>query len=1115
MLSPPAASRSAMPQPEPPVGKTEQLPHKSVNISAININSITAPDRLQELQHFVDNNDISILALSEMKVDSSIHPSLYTLTGFHTPVIKPRTRKGGGVAVYIRNTIPFSQIALLNNEGFEALWVKVKVHKSTIILCSCYLPPHTKADEQAKFLDYLVDSVCQAKIYSPDLITVVGDFNAGNSWLPPGMQHSSPVTSFDINLKNTAETLALTQLIKTATRIQNSTHNLRDLAMVDRPELVKNATVAPTFSKLDHLPIIITLSLSTSDNYHKPPITSVWDFNNANIDEMIRALSATNWDEIAQVTIDEGVDLLSAAILHAAENSIPKKTVRARNNKPWFSAELRREMRRRDRLFRRAQKKGAERDWTNWRNQRNLVTSLNRQLKNDHLKRKVNVLIENRQNPYKYHKILKSITGFNKNVSLPPLIVGDDIVSNDEEKAEAFNEYFCSQTNISIRNHHIETLQKYKSDHTKTKHTFSFSSITPREVIQAINAMDSSKACGPDKIPTKLIKMTAAYIADPLSKLFNKSVQEGKYPRGWKTATVKPVFKGKGSPSEPESHRPISLLPCLSKIFEKLIFARIYTHLNDHSLLTPRQSGYRPGNNTELQLTYLTDRLYRSLDSGNDYTIVYLDISRYFEKIWHEGLLAKCDAEFGIRGNHLEWLNSYLTNRQQVVQVGHSISKPRNLAAGVPQGSVLGPLLAIMYLNGLSRVTVNEMLFFADDSSLHTSHNSHNCEYIEKSLQNDLKSIKEYGDDWIITFNASKTSQQTFTQKTKTKVPALTFDGISIPIKDNHKHLGVTMSSDLRFKSHVNQILLKFNRTLSPLYPIASMLPRHILLNIYKIYIRPHLDYCDAIYDGHLTVADKSRLEKAQNRAARLITATPRRTPTAGLLAELGWSPLEVRRRKHKLQLYHKIKFDKSTPTFIADIIPHSRQSESERNLRSTQRSLLTVPRVRSSAFAKAFIPATTKLWNEIPSDLRQQTSYKLFKKGLREVLDVENSSNPYLSLGYKIGNTLHTKLRLQSSDLNEHRYKLGKTDSPKCLCGASREDTNHFLLSCPMFSAERNDMFRQLSAALNLNFQDISQRRKIQIMLYGAERGRNADITIAKIFQCFLQRTQRFTSYR
>ena len=1099
-----------MPQPAPPVKKTEQLSHKSVNISAININSITAPDRLQELQDIVDDNDISILALSELKVDSSVHPSLYSLIGFHAPVIKPRTRKGGGVAVYLRDTLPFSQIALLNNEDFEALWVKVKAHKSTIILCSCYLPPHAKADEQAKFLDYLADSVCQAKIFSPDLITVVGDFNAGNCWLPPGAPYSSPVTTFDLNLKSTAETLALTQVIKTATRIQNGTHNLRDLAMVDRPDLVKSATAAPTFSKLDHLPIIVTLSLSTSDNYHNSVTTTVWDFKNTNIEKMIHALSTTNWDEIAQEPIDEGIDLLSSAILHAAENSIPKKTVKVRNNKPWFSAELRREMRKRDRLFRRAKQRGTERDWTNWRNQRNLVTSLNRRLKNDHLRLKVNVLMENKKNPYKYHKILKSITGFNKSVTVPPLIVGDDIVSNDEEKAEAFNEYFSSQTNISISNHHIETLQKYKLVHTKTPYTFCFSPITPNEIVQTINAMDSSKACGPDKIPTKLIKMTTAYVAEPLSKLLNKSVQEGQYPTQWKTATVKPVFKGKGSPSEPESHRPISLLPCLSKIFEKLMFARIYTHLNDHSLLTPRQSGYRPGNNTELQLTYLTDRLYRSLDSKNDYTIVYLDISRYFEKIWHEGLLAKCDAEFGIRGNYLEWLNSYLTNRQQVVQVGHSTSKPQKLAAGVPQGSVLGPLLAIMYLNGLSRVTVNEMLFFADDSSLHTSHNSNNCEDIEKSLQHDLQSIKEYGDDWIITFNASKTSQQTFTQKPKTKIPALTFDGIPIPIKDNHKHLGVTMSSDLRFKSHVNQILLKFNRTLSPLYPIASMLPRQILLKIYNTYVRPHLDYCDAIFDGHLTVADKARLEKAQNRAARLITATPRRTPTAGLLAELGWTSLEIRRRKHKLQLYHKIKFDKSTPTFIADIIPDSRQLESERNLRSTQRNLLTVPMAKSSTFARSFIPATTKLWNEIPNQLRQETSHKLFKKGLSEALG-EVSSSPYLSLGHKTGNTLHAKLRLQASDLNEHRYKLGKTDSPKCLCGARREDNHHFLLSCPMFSTERDDMFQQLSAALNLNFQSISQSRKIQIMLYGPERERNADITIAKIVQCFLQRTQRF----
>ena len=330
--------------------------------------------------------------------------------------------------------------------------------------------------------------------------------------------------------------------------------------------------------------------------------------------------------------------------------------------------------------------------------------------------------------------------------------------------------------------------------------------------------------------------MAAAYIAEPLSKLFVKSVQKGKYPTQWKKATVKAVFKGRGSPSEAGSYRPISLLPCLSKIFEKLMFARIYHHIYSNSLITEKQSGYRPGHSTELQLSYLSDKLYRAMDSGDDYTVIYLDISRYFEKIWHEGLLAKCDIEFGIRGTYLDWLKSYLSGRKQIVQVGQATSTQRKISAGVPQGSVLGPLLAIMYLHGLSSMTDNEMLFFADDSSLHASHNADNIHEVERSLQVDLDRIKRYGYDWAITFNADKTTQKTFTYK-HARIPALTFDDKIIPIRDSHKHLGVTISTDLRFKSHVNNILLKFNRTLSPLFPIASLVPRRILLHIYQMYL--------------------------------------------------------------------------------------------------------------------------------------------------------------------------------------------------------------------------------------------------------------------------------------
>ena len=541
-----------MPEPTQQKVGSVMLLSNLVRISAININSITASARLQELQNFVDSNEVSILALTETKLDSTVHPSLYQLRGFHAPVLKNRTRKGGGVALFIRNSLPFSQISSIESISFEAIWIKVRVHKSTLLICSAYLPPNTTTEKQSEFLDYLSDSVTEANKFSPDLIALVGDWNAGNCWLSPINRYHTPVTPFEINLKHTTESLGLTQLINTATRIQGDTFNLRDLALVDRPALVKAVDVAPPFSNIDHLPLLITLSLLTK--YEQQNMTKkIWDYQNTDIAGFTNSLSETNWNEIADKDTDEAVELLSTSIVRVAEKHIPTKIVRVRNNKPWFSAELRREIRKRDRLFRLAKQSNNERDWARWRCQRNIVTSRNRKLKNENLKNKVNRLLTSKQNPYEYHQILKSITGFKQQSTIPPLTVGDSIFSEDLHKAEAFNSYFSSQTNIEVSDHHVNFLDNYKTRSNKTPHVFHFTPITPREVMQKINGMDASKACGSDGLPTRLIKMTAAYIAEPLSKIFNKSVLEGRFPVQWKIATVKPISKGKGSPSEPSS----------------------------------------------------------------------------------------------------------------------------------------------------------------------------------------------------------------------------------------------------------------------------------------------------------------------------------------------------------------------------------------------------------------------------------------------------------------------------------------------------------------------------------------------------------------------------------
>ena len=279
----------------------------------------------------------------------------------------------------------------------------------------------------------------------------------------------------------------------------------------------------------------------------------------------------------------------------------------------------------------------------------------------------------------------------------------------------------------------------------------------------------------------------------------------------------------------------------------------IYSHLTEHSLLTEKQSGYRKHHSTEQQLLYLTHNLYKSLDQGRDFTAIYLDISKYFDKIWHKGLLYKSKNDFGLSGKLFEWLASYLADRKHRVRINDTFSAYQTINAGCPQGSVLGPLLALIYLDGLSNRTQNDVLFFADDTSLYASHTTTDLRTTELSLQRDLDEIHKYGREWAITFNTTKTIQQTFSHKREHQKPKLTFGGDAIPIQDNHKHLGMTFSIDLRFHQHINEICHKVNKTIGPLYPISQYLPRPILDQIYKTYVRPHFDYCDTIFDGHIT----------------------------------------------------------------------------------------------------------------------------------------------------------------------------------------------------------------------------------------------------------------------
>ena len=546
----------------------------------------------------------------------------------------------------------------------------------------------------------------------------------------------------------------------------------------------------------------------------------------------------------------------------------------------------------------------------------------------------------------------------------------------------------------------------------------------------------------------------------------------------------------------------------MSKILEKIVFKNIYKHLSDHQLLTDKQSGYRPEHSTQLQLTYLTHNLYKTLDSGREFTAVYLDISKYFDKIWHTGLIDKCKIDFGLTGTLLTWLTSYLTNRTQKVVINDTCSSLQTINTGCPQGSVLGPLLALIYLDGLSTKTVNDILFFADDTSLYASHNKDDFSATQISLQTDLDNILQYGQKWKITFNGSKTIQQTFSLKNTPNIPKLFFDDQPIPVNSSHKHLGISLSNDLKFKTHINDIIKKINRAMGPIYPVAKHIPRDILHQIYLTYIRPYFDYCDTIYDGLITKGDALRLERLQNRAARLITGTMLRTPTDKLRQELGWPSLENRRKIHKLLLYHRIQSTNSQiPPYIKSILPETRMSEIGKTLRNSES--LTQPYNRTSAFKNSFIPNTTKLWNNLPPHIRQ-SNYSTFKQFIHEQFSPPRP-HIYFTLGSKVGNKLHTRLRVGMSQLNAHLFQFQLTDSPSCSCGSQPETVEHFFLKCKLYDNLRSELFDKLSVIIGTNFATMTKSLQKDIIINGQNLRGPSGREVAYWVQKYIITSQRF----
>ena len=297
----------------------------NITISHVNINSITCRARLDELSFFASLNDIDVVCLSETKLDDNVHPSLFLMDNFHDPMTRHRDRNGGGVAIYVRNNIPARRLKDLELSDVEWVWCLLKIQKTTLLLCSVYVPPNLTSSQYSLFINKLTESISLAQTYSPDNIIILGDFNAGNTFLDPKFLNHSPLTPYEITLHDEILAYNFDQLINQPTRYSctSNTANLRDLIIISHKSMVSDSGVLPAFSKIDHVPTFVSLLI-------EPPSISkqtiqYWDYGRTDIDKLTRILMDIDWDNLLDCDLDKATENFTEALMNAARASIPQK----------------------------------------------------------------------------------------------------------------------------------------------------------------------------------------------------------------------------------------------------------------------------------------------------------------------------------------------------------------------------------------------------------------------------------------------------------------------------------------------------------------------------------------------------------------------------------------------------------------------------------------------------------------------------------------------------------------------------------------------------------------------------------------------------------------------
>ena len=497
--------------------------------------------------------------------------------------------------------------------------------------------------------------------------------------------------------------------------------------------------------------------------------------------------------------------------------------------------------------------------------------------------------------------------------------------------------------------------------------------ITTKGVLKLLTGLKTNKAIGPDLVSTRFLKDNADEIAPIFTRLFQHTLASGEVPKDWQTTNVIAIYK-KGPRSEPSNYRPVSLTCVGSKMLEHIIYHSVMEHLEQNNILVSNQHGFRSRHSCETQLLITIEDIASRINEKKQVDMLILDFSKAFDTVAHQRLIKKLDY-YGIRNHTLQWINNWLTTRTQRVVVDGEASPRVYVKSGVPQGTVLGPLLFLLYINDITVGLKSDIRLFADECVLYRTINSPEDAAM---LQYDLNTLVQWSNTWQMSFNASKCSLLRIHKKKAPLQTSYTMLEHTLNTVQHHPYLGVEISSDLNWQHHINNTTSKANRSANFVRRNLKQCSTETKSLAYKALVRPILEYASTVWDPH-QVNQISQIEKIQRKSARFVTGNySREASVTTMLENLNWPTLQERRIGARLNMIYKI-----VNQLVAIQLPsyiHRRQVAS----RGSHIHQYIIPHSTCDMYKFSFFPRTIRCWNIIPTATITQPNITQFSNMVR-----------------------------------------------------------------------------------------------------------------------------------